>query len=185
MKTKILALSAVAALAVPAAAQAGKPSDPGKHGRDNAAQKQSASKKSTPRTQKVGFSLSGLLVQGETFPTFTATGDRFTVGTFELDLLSANKHARSALGIQKSAITGTGVTTLDDFAANDSFRLVVEGITDTANDGFSNDLAAGDRVHVIGKVTRTRNAREQGEKQTYTWGAIDIRKIVVTRGDDS
>lgn len=179
MKTKILALTAVAALALPAAAQAGKPTDPGKHGRDNAAQKQSASK-----TKKVGFSLSGLLVQGETFPTFTAAGDRFTVGAFELDLLSANKHARSALGIQKSAITGTGVTLLDGFAADDSFRLVVEGIADAANDGISNDLAAGDRVHVIGKVTRTRNAREQGEKQTYTWGAIDIRKVVVTRGDD-
>ena len=179
MKTKTLALAAVAALALPAAAQAGKPNDPGKHGRDKAAQKQSATK-----TQKVGFSLSGLLVQGETFPAFTAAGDQFTDGAFELDLLSANKHARRSLSIEKSAITGTGVTLLDDFAANDSFRLVVEGITDAANDGISNDLAAGDRVHVIGKVTRTRDAKQRGAKPTWTYGAVDIRKVVVTRGDD-
>jgi hypothetical protein len=182
MKSKTAVLTAVAALALPAAAHAAKPPEPGKKGRDNAAQKQSAN-----ATKKVGFSVSGLIVTGETWPTFVAgSNDTFTFGTvpFELDLTSANKHARAALGFQKSAIEGTGVTELGGFATDDAFRVVLGGITDPEGDGFADDLAAGDRIHIVGKVTRTRNARERGERQTFTYGAVDIRKVVITRGDD-
>jgi multiple sugar transport system substrate-binding protein len=42
MKTKIAALTAVSALALPVAAQASKPAEPGKQGREKAAQKQAA-----------------------------------------------------------------------------------------------------------------------------------------------
>ncbi len=179
MKTKTLALTAVAALALPAASQAAKPAEPGKNGRDNAAAKQQSTK-----TKKVGYTLAGVLVANEDFPTFNGGPEAFSFAApFELDLTSANKHARLAADpdIAKATIEGTGVTLLDDFATGDTFKLNVVGITDAGNDGISNDLAAGDRIKVIGKVTRTRNAKQRGEKQTWTYGAIDIRKVVVTR----
>ena len=165
MKNKILALTAVAALAVPAAAQAAKPADKGKS--------------QAPKAQKVGFSVAGLLsAEGTDFPTFTAgtgdnTGKSSFTDSFQTDLLSANKHARTVLEIQKSAITGTGVTTLDDFSGTDFFVLSYNGF------GEDKTLAAGDRVKVIGKVTRTRSGK--GKSATYSYSNLDIRKVVITR----
>ena len=179
MKTRTAALTAIAALALPVAAQAAKPAEPGKQGRDNAVAKQQSAK-----TKKVGFTLAGVLKQGEDFPAFTAVGENFTfAGPFELDLTSANRHARNAADpdIAKSAIKGDAVTLLDDFESDDQFKLNVVGITDAGNDGISNDLAAGDRVKVVGKVERTRNAKQKGQKQSYSFGEIDVRRVTVTR----
>lgn len=184
MKTKTLAVTAVtavAALAIPTAAVAAKPtSGPGQDGRDKAAAKQQ-----TAKTKKVGFTVGGLIVANETFPAFApvAGTDHFTLTSdpFELDLTSANKHARNKLGIDRTAITGTGVTEIDELATDDHFKLTTVGITDAGTDGTFNDLAAGDRVKIIGKVERTRNAKQKGEKQTYTWGDVDVRKVVVKR----
>ncbi len=173
MKNKLVALTAVAALAAPAAAQASKPAEPGKKGHTTA-----AAKKQAPKSQKVGFTLSGVLSStGTDFPTFTAgtgdnTGKSSFTDSFQVDLLSANKHARTALEIQKSAIEGTGVTT-HEFSNTDFFLLTYEGF------GEDKTLAAGDQVKIIGKVTRTRSGK--GKSATWTYGAIDIRKVVITR----
>jgi hypothetical protein len=174
MKNKLVALTAVVALAAPAAAQAAKPAEPGKKGHTTA-----AAKKQAPKSQKVGFTLRGVLsTAGADFPTFTAgTGENadkssFT-DSFQVDLLSANKHARTALEIQKSAIEGTGVTTLDGFSSTDLFLLSYEGF------GEDKTLAAGDQVKIIGKVVRTRSGK--GKTATWTYGDVDIRKVVITR----
>ena len=173
MKTKILALTAVAALAVPAAAQAVKPAEPGKKGRDNAAQKQSA-------TKKVGFSFAGLIGATGAPEATQVTGTQFwTLATdpFSLDLESANLHARRALGITSAAFDGTTLTEIDEGSTTDQFRLKLVGY-DT---GEAPD--AGDRVKVIGKVERTRNPR--GSETRFSYGAIDVRKVVVTDAPDA
>ena len=174
MKTKTLALTAVAALALPAAAQAGKPNDPGKHGRDKAAQKQSATK-----TQKVGFTFAGLIgATGAPDAAPVAGTEFFTLTTdpFSLDLESANLHARKALGITSAAFEGTTLTAIDEGSTTDRFRLTLVGF----DEGEAPD--AGDRVKVIGKVTRTRNAK--GSQTKWTYGDIDVRKVVVTDAPD-
>jgi hypothetical protein len=42
------------------------------------------------------------------------------------------------------------------------------------------DVTATDTVKVIGKVVRTRT-KSKGSKPAFKYGAIDIRKVVVTR----
>ncbi len=169
MKHKILALAAVAALGISGSALA--------HGR---AGQHGKAHTHTAKTQKVGFTLAGVLGSDTaTFPQFTAVGDNFTASAFSLDLTSANKHARNALGIQKSAIEGTGLTAFN--FGTDQFKLTVEGITnggDTTT--WNDDLAAGDRVKVIGKVERTRESHTHG-KPTWDYGTVDVRKVIVTR----
>ena len=175
MKTKILALTAVTALAVPAAAQAVKPADPGKNGRDKAAQKQSANK-----TKTVGFSFAGLIgATGAPDATQVAGTEFWTLTTdpFSLDLESANLHARRALGITSAAFEGTTLTEIDEGSTTDRFRLTLVGY-DTGE-----EPDAGDRVKVIGKVERTRNAK--GSATKFSYGAIDVRKVVVTDAPDA
>jgi hypothetical protein len=180
---KTAVITAIAALAVPAAALAAQPDNPGQQGRDNAAAKRQANTNSTT-TKWVGFTLKGLLVTGQTFPAFTAVGENFTLNDPALDLISANRHARKALDIEPSEIEGTSATPLD-LTNTDQFKLNVVGITDAGTIGsWNDDLAAGDSVKLIGKVERTRT-KEPGEKPTFDYGAVNIRKVVVTRGGDA
>ena len=175
MKNKTVALAAIAALALPAAAQAAKPTEPGKKGRDNAAQKKSASK-----TQKVGFTFAGLIgATGAPDAAPVAGTEFFTLTTdpFSLDLESANLHARKALGITRAAFEGTTLTEIDEGSTTDQFRLTLVGF-DTGE-----EPDAGDRVKVIGKVERTRNAK--GSATKFSYGAIDVRKVVVTDAPDA
>ena len=182
MKTKIAVAAALSALVLPVAADAAKPAQPGKKGRDNAAQRKS---QQTPKTKKVGFTLKGLIVANETFPAFAPVvgTEHFTLTSdpFELDLISANRAARKKLGIDKTAIEGTVVTEIDELATDDHFRFRTVGITDAGTDGTHNDLAAGDSVKIIGKVERTRNAKVAGEPTSFTFGDVDVRKVVVIR----
>ena len=105
---KTAVATAVAALAIPAAAQAEKPANPGSQGK---------AKQSQPKTQKVGFVLSGTGLAGQTGT--TALTDPFT-----LDLVSANKHARNALStdaqkVDAAFIAGTSTLPID-VAAGDT-----------------------------------------------------------------
>jgi hypothetical protein len=179
---KITAAAAIAALGIPAVAEAAKPAEPGKQGRDRAAQKQSdnAGKSKRSKSKGVGFTLAGVL-GAENTPTLTDG----VLGDFSLDLTSANKHARNALDIDKSDVRGTGATLVD---VADGDTVVVkfgDGVTDGADEGTDvsmADVQAGDRIKVIGKVQRTRTRSESGTgKPKFTYGAVDIRKVVITR----
>ncbi len=166
MKTKILALTAVAALAVPAAAQA-KPPKPPKPAK-------------TPTATKVGFSYAGLIGATGAPDATQVSGTQFwTLATdpFSLDLESANLHARRVLGITSAAFAGTTLTEIDEHTTTDQFRLKLVGY-DT---GEAPD--AGDRVKVVGKVERTRNAK--GSATKFSYGAVDVRKVVVTDAPDA
>ena len=166
--TKTAVAAAIAALAVPAAADAAKPADAGSKGK----QQQTKSK-----AKQVGFSLSGTGLTGQ-------TGTSALTDPFSLDLVSANKHARNALKVDEAFIDGTGTTPID-VAAGDTYSLKLSGVTDGADEGTDVSLAdvlATDRVKVVGKVVRTRT-KAKGSKPAFTYGAVDIRKVVVTRGE--
>ena len=179
---KTAVAAAVAALSVPAVADAAKPADAGSKGKAKAEQQRSAKaqKKSAPKSQRVGFSLSGTGLVGQ--PGQTALSFPLT-----LDLVSANKHARTALSTQeqkidKAFIDGTGTFSLP-LASGDTFDLKLEGIADGQDEGTDvtvADVVAGDSVKVIGKVVRTRT-KSKGSKPAFEYGAIDIRKVVITR----
>ena len=136
MKTKILALTAVAALAVPAAAQAGKPTEPGKQGRDKAAQKKSAQK---PKGK--AFTL-----KGTTAATALPVADGALTGALTLDPTSANKHARTLLTLTRAELRGT---------ATETFGVTGDKVVVRYNGLESTDaLTATDVIKVHGKVKR-------------------------------
>ncbi len=152
------AATAIAALAVPATAFATDDTKPEK------SQKPAKTQKAQKAKAK-GFTLSGTELAG-----LTVT-DGKVAGPFTLDLTSANKHARTLLGVTKAQVAGDQTTTIPA-VAGDALRLRLNGVTDGADAGTDVSLAdvlATDRVKVIGKVTRD--------------GALDIRKITVKRAE--
>ncbi len=153
MKNKTLVLTAVAALAVPAAAQAKKPEEPGKQGREKAAAKQEAQKPKGKSFTLKGTGLTALPVT-----------DGALTGPLTLDPTSANKHARTLLTLTKAELRGTGTETIGE--AGDKVVVKYEGLTAT------DALQATDVVKVLGKVVggkldvRTITVtREQAEEQ--------------------
>jgi hypothetical protein len=133
MKTKTLALTAVAALALPAAAQATKPAEPGKQGRDKAAAKQQTKKPKGKAFTLKGVGLASLPVT-----------DGALTGALTLDPTSANKHARTLLTLSKADLRGTATETFGETGD----AVVVRYVGLTATDA----LQATDRVKVLGKV---------------------------------
>ncbi len=159
MKTKTLALTAVAALALPAAAaQAGKPDEPGRDGREKAAQKKAAQK---PKGK--AFTLSGT-----TSATALPVADGALTGALTLDPTSANKHARKLLTLTKEEIRGTGTETFG--VAGDAVVVKYNGLEST------DALTSTDRIKVIGKVLRNGTldirritvTREEAEESVST-----------------
>ena len=178
MKLNKTAIATVAAvLAVPAAAQAEKPQNPGAQGKAKAEQQRGAKAQKQSKAKKakgVGFTLSGTGLSGLTGTTLT--------GPLTLDIVSANKHARQALELDKAFIAGSGAFAVP-VAEGDAFNVKLDGITDGSDEGTDVSLAdvvATDTVKVIGKVARTRT-KSKGSKPAFTFGAIDIRKVVITR----
>ena len=164
MKTKTIALTAVAALALPAAAaQAGKPEEPGKQGRDTAAAKQEAAKergaeqkareKKAKKPKGKGFTLKGAGLTGA-----LPVADGALTGTLTLDPKSANKHARTLLDLSKADLRGTATSTFGE--TGDEVLVKYVGLSST------DALEASDRVKVVGRVTD---------------GTLDIRRIMVKR----
>lgn len=159
MKTKTLALTAVAALALPAAAQAKKPAEPGKQGRDNAAAKQEAKKAKSKQFTLKGTGLASLSVTDGTLS-----------GALTLDPTSANKHARTLLTLTKADLRGTGTETFG--VSGDKVDVRYDGLTAT------DALQATDVVKVVGKITGgqldirritiTREAPEQEQEPAPT-----------------
>jgi hypothetical protein len=136
VKTKTLTLTLVAALAVPAAAQAGRPEEPGKQGRDKAATKQSAHK-----AKGRGFTL-----KGTTSATALPVADGALTGPLTLDPTSANKHARTLLTLTKAERRGTATETFG--TTGDAVVVDYDGLAAT------DALTATDVVKVHGKVKR-------------------------------
>jgi hypothetical protein len=161
MRFKTTAVAtAIAALAVPSAALA---TDDHEH--------KGKSHQKAKKAKSVGFSLSGTELAG------LNVTDNKASGPFTLDLTSANKHARTFLGLTKTQIQGDDTTSIP-VASDDTFRLRLNGITDGADAGTDVSLAdvlATDRVKVVGKVTRVRKG------DTTTTRTLDIKKITVTR----
>lgn len=171
---KTAVATALAVLAVPAAAQAAKPENPGAQGKAKAEQQRSAKAQNKSKAKGVGFTLSGTGLSGLTGTTLT--------GPLTLDLVSANKHARLALSVDKAFIAGSETFAVP-VAEGDAFKLQLDGITDGSDEGTDVSLAdvvATDTVKVNGKVVRTRT-KSKGSKPVFTYGAIDIRKVVITR----
>lgn len=163
MTTKTLSAAAIAALALTGVAEAKKPEKPAKPAK-------------APKAQSVGFSATGVGVTG-----LTDAG----TGAFSLDLTKANTHALAALKLTKADLAKAVVTQIPADANGFEVRLdesVVDG-SDEGTDITVADVLATDRVKVIGKVTRTRNARTAKGKRTSTYSTIDIKKVVVSRGE--
>ena len=156
---KTAVATAVATLAIPAAAQADKPADAGSKGK---------AKQSQPK--QVGFTVGGLYTSGLTLPLLEQRDEDQTVsGPLILQVTSANKHAREFLVFTKANKPSkerpkSRTITL----TNDTVRFV----------GFDADdvLDATDRVKVIGKVTRTG----KGKDKTAAGGTLDVRRVIVT-----
>lgn len=166
---KTAVATAIAALAVPAAAQAEKPQNPGAQGKAKAEQQRSAKAQKQSKAKKakgVGFTLAGVDFGG-----LSVTDGKLTA-PLSLDPTAANKHARSFLGLTKAQLGGEDVVTVG--ATDDAVKVVFNGLSS------SDAIVATDRVKVIGKVTRTRT-KSKGSKPAFTFGALDIRKIVITR----
>jgi len=177
-KTALATVVAVlAVLAVPAAAQAEKPQNAGAQGKAKAEQQRGAKAQKPSKAKKakgVGFTLSGTGLSGLTGTTLT--------GPLTLDLVSANKHARQALKVDRAFVAGPETLAVP-VAEGDAFTLKLDGITDGSDEGSDVSLAdvvATDTVKVIGKVARTRT-KSKGSKPAFTYGAIDIRNVVITR----
>jgi hypothetical protein len=163
MKSKTAVAAGLAALALPAAAVAEKPAEPGKQGRDNAAAKQSEQKaKKAKKVKSVGFTLKG------TGLTSLPVADGALTGGFVLDPTSANKHARTLLGLTKTEITGDTLT--EAFGVTgDEVVVRFNGLTAT------DALQPTDVVKISGKVQRS------GKGKAKTLGALDIRRVTITR----
>ena len=162
MNPKIIALTAVAALALPATAQATKPAEPGKQGKQHAAHTKSADAKPAKKAKTVGFS-----IKGTTAATALPVADGALTGPITLDPKSANKHARGLLTLTKADLRGT--STEDVGVAGDAVEVKYVGLTAT------DPLTATDKIKIVGRVERS------GKGKAKTYGALDIRKIVVTR----
>ena len=163
------ALTAIAALAVPAAAVAN--DDHQKKGKSQQAKSQKAKSQKAKKSKGVGFTVSGTELTG------LNVTDGKAAGPFTLDLTSANKHARTFLNVTPAQIQGDDTTSIP-VQTDDSFRLRLNGVTDGADAGTTVDLAdvlPTDRVKVIGKVTRVRKG------DTTTTRVLNIKKITVTR----
>jgi hypothetical protein len=173
--TAILTTAGFAIFATPALAE--QPDEPGKKGRETAAAQQvkqaekraeqqakkDAKSKKAKKAKGVGFTLSG------TGLTSLPVADGALTGPLTLDVISANKHARTLLSLDQTAIAGT--TTFPVGSSGDAVLVRFEGLTAT------DALQATDTVKVIGKVTRVR----KGDETTVR--TLDIRKLVVTRGE--
>ena len=159
MLKKTATLTAIAALAVPALATADKPADAGSKGKT-----QSAAAKS--KQKGVGFTAAGLWVSGFDGLT-TDSKEQRDVSDFTLNLTSANKHARTFLGLATKPSSETPVSKEIDAATGDKavIRLIGFDSTDV--------IDATDRVKVIGKVTRVRKG------DTTTTRVLDIRRITI------
>jgi hypothetical protein len=177
MKTKTAVAAGLAALALPAAAVADKPAEPGKKGRDNAAAKRAEHQPAKPenaarqrkarKVKRVGFT-----IKGTNLASLPVTDGALTEGLV-LDPTSANRHARVALGLTKATIKSDALT--DAFGvAGDEVTVRLSGLTS------SDALQPTDVVKVVGRVERS------GKGRNATYGAIDVRRITITRetGDD-
>jgi hypothetical protein len=136
MKTKTLALTAIAALSLSGAAVAKKPEEPGKQGREKAAQKKSAQK---PKGK--AFTL-----KGTTSETALPVADGALTGALTLDPTSANKHARKLLTLTKEDVAGTATETFG--VAGDEVAVKYSGLEAT------DALTSTDVVKVKGKILR-------------------------------
>src|SRR4051794_4895681 len=110
MKTKLIATTAIAALALPAVAGAEKPAKPAK-----------APKTQTTKTH--GFSLAGTKAQG------LAVTDGKLTAPFTLDPKSANRWARTFLQLTKSDVRGDKTAELG--TAGDAVIVKYVGLSST------------------------------------------------------
>ena len=137
IKTKTTTAVALAALAVPGAALAEKPAQPGKQGQDKAAAQQGkAQGKAKQRA---------IVVRGVDVANLTVTDGKLA-GAITLDPTSANRHARRLLDLSKDELRGEDTITLG--AAGDAVVLRYVGLSST------DALQATDVVKVIGRRTR-------------------------------
>ena len=163
MKTKnILTTGAIAALALPGAAFADQPADPGSQGKAKGKAKQEQKTSKAKKAKGVGFTVKGTELSG-----LTVTDGKLA-GPFTLDPTSANRHARDFLGLTSQQVAGEDTATLG--TAADAVTVRLNGL----NAGEA--ILPTDSVKVIGKVTRVKKG------DTTTTRTLDIRKVTITRG---
>jgi hypothetical protein len=163
---KTTAALTIAALAVPAAAQADKPEDPGSKGREKAEQQQSKRQgKKSERLRGVGFTVRGLDYKGPA-PT---ESDEPQAADFTLDVTSANRHARRYLALEDRPSKREPA---QDRAIEDTFdgKAIIRLVGFEEGDTLTPD----DRVNVVGRVTRTRKGQSSSSERK-----LDIRRITI------
>jgi hypothetical protein len=151
-----LSTAALALAAAPALAHSGPPADPGSQGKNHANNHSQNSHKCT--VHKVAYVASGTLVS----QTLTKNADGTYTGDVTVNVTKTNRHARADKGTTKTYTVSN---------AHVSF-----GLADTNNDGSVglDDLAANDRVKVIGKITTLAKKCDHSNFTAQT----KIRKIV-------
>ena len=168
---KTAVAAALTALAVPAAAQADRPDHAGERGKAKAERTQTKQTKSqkAKKSKGVGFTAAGIGL------TELPYADGKLTGPFSLDLTSANKHARTVLGADRSEIQGPSTFEIPVVAGAAAKLQLGEGVDANGNKTLDGgELLATDRVKVIGKVTRQR-------KGSTAARVLDVKKIVVSR----
>jgi ABC-type Zn2+ transport system substrate-binding protein/surface adhesin len=175
VKTKTMTIAALAALTVPAAAAADKPSQ-GETGKSRGAEHSHGAKHSHGAEHNHGAEHShraehshkdgakakkakgkGFVVKGVDFGGATLT-DGALAGALTLDPTSANRHARRLLELKRTAIAGEDTVTFGK--AGDKVRVRYVGLQST------DALLATDVVKVVGKVKG---------------GELDLRTITIKR----
>ena len=126
MTNKLIATTAMAALAFPGAALADKPAD------------KPAKPTKTQKAKGVGFSVGGVDLTG-----LTVTDGKLA-GALTLDPTSVNKHARKFLELSKADVKGE--KTVPVGTAGDAVLVKFNGLTST------DSILPTDRVKVIGKL---------------------------------
>jgi hypothetical protein len=163
---KTTAAIAIAALAVPAAAQADKPENAGSKGHEKAQQQtKRQGKKSEQRFRGVGFTVRGLDYKG---PAPTESRESQTISQFSLDITSANRHARRYLGLTDRPSKREAA---QDRSINDTYdgKAIIRLVGFEQGDTITPD----DRVKVSGRVTRVRKGDSSTERK------LDIRRITI------
>ena len=146
MTNKLIATTALAALAFPGAALADKPAD------------KPAKPTKTQKAKGVGFSLGGVDLTG-----LTVTDGKLA-GALTLDPTSVNKHARTFLELSKADVKGE--KTVPVGTAGDAVVVKFNGLTAT------DSILPTDRVKVTGKLVggKTLDIRKititRGETET-------------------
>ena len=128
------------------------------------------------KTPKVGYTVSGTLVSQTADDPATEAFE----GSVTITVTEANGHATKSgeIADQDAGTEGTQVAGATYTVSGDAYKLVLEGFEG------ADTPSAGDAVHIIGKVARTKaKCAPEGTSVADRYATPDVRKVVITDSD--